>query len=176
MGGRRALERPQTGHHLMDLPVDPEDLTRVEVFRGGASSALGTGAMTGAVALTAGPSTQDGTLIVAESGSNAWMRAKVTGDFGSDLKTATGSRGAAPHFGEPHRHQRHLGLKTRTRPFCAPVTPAGWPAIGGRCARAWGTPARRLAPSTSTPRLSLTNTRRPKPCKAKRCTPRRWTT
>ena len=82
---------PHTAHHLMDLPVDPEDLTRVEVFRGGASSALGTGAMTGAVALTAGPSTQDGTLIVAESGSNAWMRAKVTHDFGSDLKTATGT-------------------------------------------------------------------------------------
>ncbi|MDG1673897.1 MAG: TonB-dependent receptor plug domain-containing protein [Flavobacteriales bacterium] len=82
---------PHTGHHLMDLPVDPEDISRVEVFRGGASSALGTGAMTGAVALTAGPATKDGTLLVAESGQNGWLRAKVTTDFGTDLSTATGT-------------------------------------------------------------------------------------
>ena len=82
---------PHTGHHLMDLPVDPEDISRVEVFRGGASSALGTGAMTGAVALTAGPATKDGTLLVVESGQNGWLRAKVTTDFGTDLSTATGT-------------------------------------------------------------------------------------
>ena len=82
---------PHTGHHLMDLPVDPEDISRVEVFRGGASSALGTGAMTGAVALTAGPATKDGTLLVAESGQNGWLRAKVTTDFGTDLANATGT-------------------------------------------------------------------------------------
>ena len=61
-------------------------------------------------------------------------------------------------------------------PFCAPVMPAGWQATGGRCARAWGMRARRLAPSTSTPPPSLTNTRKPKPSKAKRSTPRRGTT
>ena len=83
---------PQTGHHLMDLPVDPEDISRIEVFRGGASSALGTGAMTGAVALTAGPSTQDGALLVAETGSNAWMRAKARVDFGTDLNAKTVAR------------------------------------------------------------------------------------
>ena len=79
---------PQTGHHLMDLPLDMEDIQRVEVFRGGATSALGTGAMAGAVALTAGPSTKDGALIVAETGSNAWMRAKATLDFGSSMDAA----------------------------------------------------------------------------------------
>ena len=83
---------PQTGHHLMDLPVDPEDISRIEVFRGGASSALGTGAMTGAVALTAGPSTKDGALIVSETGSNAWMRAKARVDFGTDLNAKTVAR------------------------------------------------------------------------------------
>jgi len=82
---------PHTGHHLMDLPIDPEDISRIEVFRGGASSALGTGAMTGAVALTAGPAAKDGTLVVAESGQNGWLRAKVTTDFGTDLSNATGT-------------------------------------------------------------------------------------
>ena len=82
---------PHTGHHLMDLPVDPEDISRVEVFRGGASSALGTGAMTGAVALTAGPSTEDGTLLLIEMGQNGWLRDKITADFGTELSSATGT-------------------------------------------------------------------------------------
>ena len=75
---------PHTDHHLLNLPLDPEDITRVEVLRGGASSALGTGAMTGAVALTAGPSFQDGTTVIAETGTNNWARAKVTTDFGTE--------------------------------------------------------------------------------------------
>lgn len=117
---------PHTGHHLMDLPVDPEDLTRVEVFRGGASSALGTGAMTGAVALTAGPGTQDGTLLVAESGSNAWMRAKVTHDFGSDLKTATGT--VARHRISASRTGTNgtLGSGTNTDASILRARYAGW--------------------------------------------------
>jgi len=117
---------PHTGHHLMDLPVDPEDLTRVEVFRGGASSALGTGAMTGAVALTAGPATQDGTLLVAESGSNAWMRAKVTHDFGSDLKTATGT--VARHRISASRTGTNgtLGSGTNTDASILRARYAGW--------------------------------------------------
>ena len=74
---------PHTDHHLLNLPLDPEDITRVEVIRGGATSALGAGAMTGAVALTAGPSLQDGTSVIAETGTNNWARAKVTTDFGT---------------------------------------------------------------------------------------------
>ena len=80
---------PQTGHHLLNVPIDPEDIRQVEVFRGGASSALGTGAMTGAVSLRTGPSLRDGTLLVAESGSKGYLRAKVRVDFGDDLASAT---------------------------------------------------------------------------------------
>ena len=40
--------------------------------------------MTGAVALTAGPSTQDGALSWPKTGSNAWMRAKARVDFGTN--------------------------------------------------------------------------------------------
>ncbi|MEE2919707.1 MAG: TonB-dependent receptor plug domain-containing protein [Bacteroidota bacterium] len=78
---------PHTDHHLLNLPLDPEDITKVEVLRGGASSALGTGAMTGAVALTAGPATQDGSKVVAETGTNNWARIKVTTDFGTSLSS-----------------------------------------------------------------------------------------
>ena len=75
---------PHTDHHLLNLPFDPEDITRVEVIRGGASSALGTGAMTGSVALTTGPSSTNGTTVIAETGTNNWARAKVTTNFGTN--------------------------------------------------------------------------------------------
>ena len=117
---------PQTGHHLMDLPVDPEDISRVEAFRGGASSALGSGAMTGAVALTAGPSTRDGTLVVAEVGSNAWMRAKVTHDFGSplDSEAPTWMR----HRISASRMSTHgtLGVNTNTDAEVLRARYSGW--------------------------------------------------
>ena len=80
---------PHTDHHLLNLPLDPEDITRVEVIRGGASSALGTGAMTGSVALTTGPSSTNGTTVIAETGTNNWARAKVTTDFGTDGGAST---------------------------------------------------------------------------------------
>ena len=83
---------PHTDHHLLNLPLDPEDITRVEVIRGGATSALGTGAMTGAVALTAGPSFQDGTTVIAETGTNNWARAKVTTDFGTERGASNARR------------------------------------------------------------------------------------
>ena len=117
---------PQTGHHLMDLPVDAEDISRIEVVRGGASSILGTGAMTGAVALTAGPGMQDGTLVVAETGTNAWMRAKVTHDFGSDLSTAEGT--VARHRISLSRMGTHgtLGAQTNTDANAIRARYAGW--------------------------------------------------
>ena len=82
---------PQTGHHLMDLPIDPEDINRVVVSRGGASGLWGAGAMAGAVSLQTGPAMNDGALLVVESGSNAWMRVKARADFGSDLSTKSGT-------------------------------------------------------------------------------------
>ena len=82
---------PQTGHHLMDLPIDPEDIDRVVVSRGGASGLWGAGAMAGAVSLQTGPAMNDGALLVVESGSNAWMRVKARADFGSDISTKSGT-------------------------------------------------------------------------------------
>ena len=117
---------PHTGHHLMDLPVDPEDISRVEVFRGGASSALGTGAMTGAVALTAGPATKDGTLLVDESGQNGWLRAKVTTDFGTDLSTATGTVSRHRIAVSQTRTNGTLGKGTNTDASILRARYSGW--------------------------------------------------
>ena len=166
---------PQTGHHLMDLPVDAEDISRIEVVRGGASSILGTGAMTGAVALTAGPGMQDGTLLVAETGTNAWMRAKVTHDFGSDLSTAEGT--VARHRISLSRMGTHgtLGAQTNTDANAIRARYAGWLlAIGVQFGPAWGTRARRLAPKISTQTRAIRSTKKPRSSKAKRCTKRSW--
>ena len=82
---------PQTGHHLMDLPIDPEDINRVVVSRGGASGLWGAGAMAGSVSLQTGPSLEDGSLLVVESGNNGWMRVKGRVDFGSTLSATSGT-------------------------------------------------------------------------------------
>ncbi len=80
---------PQTGHHLMDLPIDPEDINRVVVSRGGASGLWGANAMAGSVSLQTSPSMKDGSLLVVESGNNGWMRVKGRVDFGSNLSSTS---------------------------------------------------------------------------------------
>ncbi|PCJ81868.1 MAG: hypothetical protein COA49_02585, partial [Bacteroidetes bacterium] len=78
------ISAPQTGHHLMNLGFDPEDVTKIEVVRGGSSPFIGTGAMSGAIQFITGPSSTDGALVSFESGSFGWLRAKARVDFGSD--------------------------------------------------------------------------------------------
>ena len=115
---------PHTDHHLFNIPLDPEDITRVEVLRGGASSAMGTGAMTGAIALTAGPSTRNGTTVIAETGTNNWSRAKVTTDFGTELTASTVMRHriSASHA----QTDGTLGAGTNTDANLSRMRYAGW--------------------------------------------------
>lgn len=40
---------PQTGHHAMNLPIQPKDIERVEILPGGASRMFGQGAFSGAI-------------------------------------------------------------------------------------------------------------------------------
>ena len=115
---------PHTDHHLLNLPLDPEDITRVEVLRGGATSALGTGAMTGSVALTTGPAFRDGTTVIAETGTNNWARTKVTADFGTEpgasnvrrhrvsasLASTDGTLGAGTNTDADMTRMRYSGL------------------------------------------------------------------
>lgn len=56
---------PQTGHHMMDLPMLGDALERVEVLYGGASRTFGGGAFSGAVNLvTRDPLSNRGSLLV----------------------------------------------------------------------------------------------------------------
>jgi vitamin B12 transporter len=75
---------PHTGHHLMNIPLDPEDLTRVEILHGGASPLWGSGTMTGAISLTSEPSYKDLALVVLEGGQNGLLRSKASVHFGGE--------------------------------------------------------------------------------------------
>ena len=75
---------PHTGHHLMDITFDPEDINRIEVVKGGASPFIGSGAFSGAVHLFTGPASSDRFLVSVGAGSYGWQRVKATMDFGTE--------------------------------------------------------------------------------------------
>ena len=66
---------PHTGHHLMNIPMDPEDLGHVEVVRSGAGPWAGVGAFSGAINMETN-SGADGNraTFTAELGSFDWQR------------------------------------------------------------------------------------------------------
>ena len=75
---------PHTGHHLMNIPLDPEDISRVEVLHGGSSPLWGSGAMTGAIHLISRPSQRDLVMGTLEGGQNGLFRGKVSAHFGGE--------------------------------------------------------------------------------------------
>ena len=74
---------PHTGHHLLNLPIEPEDITRLRVVRGGSGS-LGSGGVTGGIIIDAGPADTDGIQAAIESGSFGWTRARLRADWGTE--------------------------------------------------------------------------------------------
>lgn len=74
---------PHTAHHLLNLPIDPEDIQRVQVVRGG-SGALGSGGVTGGIVLHTGPSNANGTEVSVEGGSYGWNRIRARHDWGQN--------------------------------------------------------------------------------------------
>ena len=73
---------PHTAHHLLNLPIDPEDIQRIQVVRGG-GGALGSGGVTGGVILQAGPTSENGMAVSAEGGSYGWNRLRLSKDWGN---------------------------------------------------------------------------------------------
>ena len=74
---------PHTAHHLMDVTFDVEDISRIEVLKGGSSPFLGTGALSGTVSIFTGPGRENKALASIETGSFGMLRIKSTVDFGS---------------------------------------------------------------------------------------------
>jgi len=74
---------PHTAHHLMDVTFDVEDISRIEVLKGGSSPFLGTSALSGTVSIFTGPGRENKTLVSLETGSFGMLRLKSTVDLGS---------------------------------------------------------------------------------------------
>lgn len=74
---------PQTGHHLMNIPLLADGLERVEVLYGGASRTFGGGAFSGAVNLiTRQPQGNTGSLTL-DGGSFGSFRARLVQEVGN---------------------------------------------------------------------------------------------
>ncbi len=66
---------PHTGHHLMNIPIDPEDLSHVEVVRSGSGPWAGVGAFSGAINMeTNSGASGNRATFTAELGSFDWQR------------------------------------------------------------------------------------------------------
>jgi vitamin B12 transporter len=73
---------PHTGHHLMNVPIDPEDLGHVEVVRSGSGAMAGSGAFAGSVHLqTPTGDVTDGGSAAIEMGSFGWKRLRLHADI-----------------------------------------------------------------------------------------------
>jgi len=62
------LTDPQTGHHMMNLPLDVEDIERVEVLKGPAARVFGQNAFAGAINIITKVPTKMGAIVQTEIG------------------------------------------------------------------------------------------------------------
>ncbi len=77
---------PHTGHHLMNIPIDPEDLGHVEVVRSGSGPWSGVGAFAGGISMQTRVDPGTNASFTAEIGSFNWTRLRAntqarTGDI-----------------------------------------------------------------------------------------------
>lgn len=73
---------PHTGHHLMNIPIDPEDLGHAEVVKSGAGPWAGVGAFAGSILMNSRPLKKGhAASFTAELGTYDWQRLRAHADF-----------------------------------------------------------------------------------------------
>jgi vitamin B12 transporter len=78
------MSDPQTGHHLMNIPLLGDDLERVEVLYGGASRTFGGGAFSGAVNLVTREASDNRGSLALEGGSFGSYRIRLAQELASE--------------------------------------------------------------------------------------------
>jgi iron complex outermembrane receptor protein len=68
---------PQTAHNVMDLPVDLDDIVRIEVLEGPAGRIYGTSSLVGAINIVTHPEQQSGISATLEGGSFGYGKASA---------------------------------------------------------------------------------------------------
>ncbi len=92
------MSDPQTGHHLLDLPVALQDIARLEVLPGHGSALYGSGAFGGTLnVVTKEPSDQGGGEFAVTGGGQGTRGGRAVGNL--RLSPVTGARFSAAAFG-----------------------------------------------------------------------------
>jgi iron complex outermembrane receptor protein len=71
------LTDPQTGHHSLNLPLDPETISKIEILSGPAARALGANAYNGAVNVIAVPASKKFFVASINVGGNGYFRSHL---------------------------------------------------------------------------------------------------
>lgn len=74
---------PQTGHHALNLPIDPQAIERIEVLSGPAARVFGANAYNGVINILTKPTKQNKITVSLAAGDFAWKKASATLHFGS---------------------------------------------------------------------------------------------
>jgi vitamin B12 transporter len=78
------LSDAQTGHAAMDIPVDPENIERVEVIAGSAARTLGAGAFSGAVNVVTRRAERPGIAASLTGGEHGLLRSHIHASLAKD--------------------------------------------------------------------------------------------
>lgn len=98
------LADPQTGHHLMNLPVAKEDIARIEVLLGGGSYIFGANAFSGALNIITKEATSNSTTAKVSYGSFETLQSQLSQNWVGDKHQSRISIG----------HNRSEGFKRNT--------------------------------------------------------------
>ena len=72
-----AMNDPQTGHHNMNLPINLDDIERIEIVKGTASRIYGPNAMGGVIIVFATPACEPGRPFLKKRVPPAWRSAAI---------------------------------------------------------------------------------------------------
>lgn len=102
---------PQTGHHLMNLPIQKSDIERIEILLGGGSYIFGGSAFSGAINIITKKSKEDKTNINLKYGSFNTYQAGFTQSFVGDAHRSSLSVNTTASDGfKPNTDFRHTNL------------------------------------------------------------------
>lgn len=72
------MNDPQTGHHNLNLPIDPSSISKVEILGGGASRVFGPNAFSGAINFITQSENANNARIFIDGGSNSYYKMGIS--------------------------------------------------------------------------------------------------
>ncbi len=82
---------PQTGHHNLNLPLEPEDISRIEILQGAAARSLGVNAFSGAINFITNDKSESSVSGRTETGSYSYISSAVNANYKGENRQILGS-------------------------------------------------------------------------------------